>query len=579
MEPDQATSKTPSNPQESTVSSDQTTFSFRKKNIWVGLILLALFLLGVVLAKSGILRKFSPQAQKGNLALVISDRKTQKLLQGISVSVRDQTQTTNADGYVRFADLPTGRQIFQFSLTAYQGSSQELTIKKGENETVFVRLEPIPPITKNLRGQLSDLIDKKSISKAKITLNNKLAKNTDENGSFVFEALEPGQYDLEVTATNYLSFKQTINLAETDLDLGQIQLAPTGKALFVSNRDGNRAIYTANLDSSETKKFLENKEGTDDYSVYLADDKSLVVFFSNRDQEKDDYGNASGKLYFVKVGSTTVQKVSDDLNPSNIKIFPNSQSLVYTTSRYDKNSNRSLATLTKHDFASQKLTPLVDNYDFENKESGSGQPNLYLSEIAVSPDSNWIVFFASTYSVYSGQPPLKPAGIYIMYQDGSGLRPLIERTSVYNLKFSQDGGSLIYNAYTEKGTQKFSYNIQAGTEKALEQKDSSVLSAVAGPYETTPAEVESSDGARIAFRDFRDGKTDLFVKDKDGKEERRLTNLGGVNRIFWLRNRYLVFSVQRESESAAYIVGFTEKSQLLKITDIHDGSALAGVLP
>lgn len=558
--------------------SGQIELRFSKRNLILALSLVGLFLLGAGIAQSGVLKYFSAEFQKGNIALVISDVKSQKLLEGVAVSVLSQTQKTNAEGVVRFADLPTGKQIFQLSLLGYQGTNQEITLKRGENETVFVKLEPIPPITRSIQGEIVDKIDGRVLSGLKVKLGNQEV-SADKAGKFQFNQVTPGQYDLILSTKNYHSHKQTVNLGEKDLSLETIQLTPAGRILFVSNRDGNRAVYTANLDGSNLGKLWENQKDSDDYSLYLSEDKSIIVFYSNRDQQKDAYGNISGKLYFTPADSINIKKISDDLGVSNIEFFPNSQALIYTTSHYDNNVSRSLATLKKYEFNNQKLTKLIDNYDFEARETGAGRPNLYLSEVAVSPDSNWIVFYASTYTYTANGQPFRPSGIYILYQDGSGLRSLVERSSVYNLKFSEDGGSLIYDAYTNEGTKRFQYYIQSGKEKEIERKDSSVLSAVYGPDESFPAEVKSPDGTRIAFRDFRDGKTDLFVKDQDGKNERRLTNLGGVNRIFWVQNRYLVFSVQRESESAAYIVGLTEKAQPLKIADIHDGNSLAGVLP
>lgn len=559
-------------------TTNQIILKINRKVLLTFLGFLVLFLAGFGIAKSGVLKYFSAEFQKGNVSLVVSDVKSQKLLEGVEVSVLSQRLETNAEGSVQLKDLPTGKQIFQFSLTGYQGTNQEIILKRGENETVFVKLEPIAPTTHFIQGEVIDKIDGRVLANVKVKLGNQEV-TTNENGKFQFKEVVPGQYNLLIQPKNYQAHKQTVNLGETDLSLKAVELVAVGRILFVSNRDGNRAVYTANLDGGNLGKFWENQKDSDDYSVYLSDDKSVLVFFSNRDQQKDDYGNISGKLYFTPSDSINIKKISDDLDVSNVKFFPNSQALIYTTSHYDNNFNRSLATLKKYEFNSQKLTKLIDNYDFEAKETGSGQPNLYLSEVTISPDSNWIVFYASTYTYTDNGQPFRPSGIYILYQDGSGLRVLVKRSSVYNLEFSEDGGSLIYDAYTDQGTQRFQYNIQSGQEKEIERKDSSVLSAVYGPNETFPAEIKSPDGTKIAFRDFRDGKTDLFVKNKDGKNEVRLTNLSGVDRIFWVQNRYLVFSVQRESETAAHIVGLTEKAQPLKIADIHDGSALAGVLP
>lgn len=435
---------------------------------------------------------------------------------------------------------------------------------------------PAPKITFSVTGQIIDEVDKGAVSGATVGVGSITTETTAE-GTFELSKVPPGEQTLSISKTGYQSKTQEISLTE-NLALDTIGLFPAGRIVFVSNRSGERTIYTSRLDGQNVNPLWSNPPGVEDYSVTLAPNNSRIVFLSNRDQDKED-PDIKTNLYFTDLSSIDIRRVSDVINPLGVEFFPNSQSVLYLKSDYDLARRISVSELRSFDFDTKSNTVLVENDDFK-KETGS-TPSLSIFQAQISPNGEWVTFYA--FFGGPGHNSTSPSGVYIVNASGKGLRLLVARLSVSGLKFAPDGGSITYKAYTDDNVQKtYRYDLVTNTEREINAEEASiVLNAAGGPYSSWPAEVLSHNGTKVAFRDYRDGRTDLFVKNKGANTDQRLTQKGGVDRIFWTpSDRYLIFSTYRADEiAAAYIVGLTEVSEPVKISEIYGGDSLAGFLP
>ena len=135
--------------------------------------------------------------QRG-VSIRVLDQEDQPV-EGATIVLNEQTQTTNAEGRVVFSNL--NPQVYTYEITAlpegYQGAMQgdvELTEEKAAASDVLVTRE-IKPGTAILTVVDQD---NQPVNKATVKFGG-LSQTTDTEGKTLFTALEPGEYYYEVT--------------------------------------------------------------------------------------------------------------------------------------------------------------------------------------------------------------------------------------------------------------------------------------------------------------------------------------------------------------------------------------------
>lgn len=558
--PDVAVS--PSVPVEKT-GSDRIQFSFPRK--WLIPALVALVIFGVLLLgwQTGYLQNGIENFNRATIEVTVSDAKTSKPLVGVELKIGETSQRTNENGQAQFILKAKSYQLAA-DLPGYQPIESSLTLKRGINNPQILQLEPLPPAKVQLSGVIRDYIDQGPVEGVTIKLAD-LDTKTREDGSFTLEDVATGQFDLVLSHPDYSSKKISVNITTETASVGPYFLVPRGQAVFVSNRDGYKAVYSANLDGSSAEKLWLNKPKTNDYNPVLSPDKSKIFFYSDRDQEKDDYGYIRNKLYLFEVGNNQVSKLSDDSYYYSIAWLPDSRHIIYQTYDYGDHSE---SFIKKIDTLNKKTTLLVSNVNFKHDTIF----NSYLSYFTLSHNGQMFAVYASV-----SEPYRDKSGLYLGFTDGSDFKRISTRLSISNVKFSDDDNKVSFDAYEDNKKKSFVINLASLEEK--EVSSDQVLSAVGYEGYFVPQEVKSPNKKLIALTDHRDGKTDLYFKNADGTDERKLTNIGGVTQIHFSGNsRYIVFSVQKESESAALVVGLNKGNEPLKISDITDGNSLAGII-
>lgn len=543
-------------------SPDRIQLSFPKR--WLIPTLGVLIILGIFLLEwqGGYLQKGIENFNRATIEITVSDAKTSKTLVGAEVKIGETSQKTNENGQAQFT-LQIGSYQLTADLPGYQPIQSSLTLKRGVNNPQTIRLEPLPPAKVQLSGVIRDYVNQGPVEGATVELA-KLSTKTREDGSFTLEDAVTGQFDLVLSHPGYSSKKISVNITTETASIGPFLLVPRGKVVFVSNRDGYKAVYSANLDGSSVEKLWLNAPKTNDYNPVLSPDKSRIFFYSDRDQEKDDYGYTRNKLYLFEIANNQISKLSDDSYYS-IDWLPDSRHIIYQTYQYGAYSE---SFIKKIDTLNKKTTLLVSNTNFQHEAAF----NSYLSYFTLSHNGQMFAVYASITGPY-----LDKSGLYLGFTDGSDFKRISIRESISNVKFSDDDNKVSFDAYENNKKKSFIIDLASLEEK--EVSSDQVLSAVGYEGYFVPQEVKSPNKKLIALTDHRDGKTDLYIKNADGTDERRLTTLGGVSQIHFSGNsQYIVFSVQKEAESAVYVVGLNKGNEPLKISDIADGNSLAGMI-
>lgn len=426
-------------------------------------------------------------------------------------------------------------------------------------------MKPVP--TTSFRGKITDLVDGRPVTSALISAGEKTTASQ-EGGEFLLYGIASQEFTATFEKNGYLLFKAGYRQSEED---HLIKLVPEGKVIFVSNRDGDRAIYTANFDGSLSEKLVQNKSGYDDYSPQLSPDKKHLAFYSTRNGERDDYGNLKPTLYLFNLETrATPSELIDESGIGSVSWLEDSSGLIYFRSHYSSNEP------TSHDIKlvslNGKKKTLISNDHFEPYEYKS---YAYLSQPVLSKDSKRIAFSVNHWNHKDNE------GIYAMMTTGGEPWRVSKKKPSSSLEFSEDGNHLEFDVTDDGKKKRLSVSVIDGKEREIPLQDTRYycpgehsypgggVGGAGGSGYCQLSEILSSDGKTLAFTDFRDGKRDVYTSQPDGTGEKRLTTIGGVGELYWgPRDRYLLFSVSQQNERAIYIVGLQDGNQPLKITDI-----------
>ncbi len=141
----------------------------------------------------------------------IKDNKTNEPLNGCSVTLlpTGTTITTGTDGTFRFNDVPVGFYSVEISCNGYLNNKKDITIYSG-GEPVPVDIT-LSKSTSSIHGTVKDNITNLPLSGCSVTL---LPKGTtimtDADGTFQFNNIEIGDYNIEVSCYGYFNNKRNI---------------------------------------------------------------------------------------------------------------------------------------------------------------------------------------------------------------------------------------------------------------------------------------------------------------------------------------------------------------------------------
>ena len=498
--------------------------------------------------------------------VILEDSQTGRPLVGVLVEARldsarqadGQVLETDEQGKVFFEKLQAREVTFKVSLPGFKDFFQTMGLSRGPNKELVFSLQIA---TAELSGEAVDYVDGTPVAGAKVIAAG-AETTTDKDGKFVLEEVIIGTPEVTISKEGYYDFRQTIELVKNVAkDMGEIKLLGKGKVVFDLNRDGNDAIYWAKLDGSDSVKIWENKAGFDDTSPYLSPDKQKIIFLSNRDNQKDEYGDLGRLLYYNEISGGALQRLSFDANPLPYGWIADGSGFVYETCFWSEEERRE-GEIKIVEVPALTVSTLVKSVDFGAEAS--------LMAVALSPKSDWIAL-----SVYSyGQPD--KTGVYLVHSDGTGRKKIVAVAPWEYLRFSNDGKKVVYKETDE--SDYYSYDLAAGSAVKV-----SAPVPVLKDYSCTfgfcsgVIEVYSAAQKLRAFVDYRDGKSDVYLSKKDGTSERRVTFAGGVTDVYFAgpEDRYLVYSVDPTQD--IYVIGLKEGSKPLKVTDISSG--FAGVVP
>jgi uncharacterized membrane protein len=150
-------------------------------------------------------------------------------LSGATVKIGSVSTTTDAEGKYKLEHIQTGNAVVIAQADGYVTATQSATVNTDATTTVDFSLTAVPnpaPNKGTIRGTVVSDADGKAIEGATVQLGDRSAQ-TDANGEFTIENVDPDQATLHVSATGYESEDDTVTVAVGLNSVNTIRLTPT----------------------------------------------------------------------------------------------------------------------------------------------------------------------------------------------------------------------------------------------------------------------------------------------------------------------------------------------------------------
>jgi Tol biopolymer transport system component len=553
-----------------------------KKKVLAATAVFLLIFLGLAAWK---LKWYQPLADRYNASAVsLKVREGDKFsVEGAQISVDGKSAITDHNGNVALENIPAGTYQLSVSKDGYVVLQQAISLHRGDNGIVFLSLAKNPAKLYTVKGFVKNAVSDQPIADVQVTLGSKTVA-TDPTGAYSFSNVAPSDVSVTLSKAGFTDKQLAAKVVDADIVSVGVTLVPTGQLVFVSNRDGHRALYSSLYDGSGQRPFAVAPGGAEDFAPIISPDNKTIVFMSYRDGAKDAYGNKLATLYQVGADGKDPKKISNDVLSAPTALWSPSGQYVY----YGGFTSSKLDTATYKVYDTQKSATI-----------DIGEP---ATGLVFSPDSKTVAYVVSSVEnriipatpspspspsptpepVATATPspspspipsavPLPTTSVTIntvkTINLATGERKAVIKKDQYvsSMRFGPDNRSVSYQVIVGSVLHQFTVALADGKEGEI--------SLV--PYNTRRT-ILSPNGQSQAFVEERDGKKDLFLMDANGKNEKRLTTLGVLDDAvlphFDDSGAYITVAVKREGENALYLVAL-EGGDPKKVTDYYYDSS------
>ena len=261
---------------------------------------------------------------------------------------------------------------------------------------------------------------------------------------------------------------------------------PEGKIVFLSWRDGDREIYSTNVDGSHPKN-LTNDPGADE-NPDVSPDGKRIVWTSDRD------GDAL-HLYVMKIdGSGVTQLTFDPGGDNSPRWSPDGKVIAFTRG----------GSILLVDAAGGEPEVI-----YEGQDPATAPPCEAGGFVGGwSPDGQRIVYYSASVTENLGQ-------VCTVDVDGSNVTVVVGDPPVYNVEptWSRDGRYIAFRSIRAGNHDVYTYDFETETVRRLTDHPALDIEPNWSP-----------DGEWIVFGSGRDNEfVDIYIMRKDGSDVRQVT--------------------------------------------------------
>ena len=477
---------------------------------------------------------------RSTLSLRVIDTLTRQPLKNVSVRAGGSSGMTDTEGNITLEEVLLGSTRLQIEKRAFATIERNITIGWGSNPLGEFEAEAIGT---QYTFVVTDFLSGKPIEGAEIGSGEGDA-SSDKDGKAVLtldtaDVEDDAQIKVEFRAKTYRT--ESFNMTANNKEEQSVQLIPDRKHVYVSKRSGTYDIYTAHVDGKNEKKLVTGTGLERDDLVLVPHQKDEVAaFVATRENVRNSSGYLLSTLYVLNTSKGELVKIDQS---EQIQVVGWSQDghLVYV-----------------------KIAAGADGTDPKRHRIMSFNHKDFsdVKELASSNSFNDVTMadsrvFYATSNVFKDKTT--DATLMAVNPDGGDKQTILDK-EVYTIVRS-GYETLDLNVGEEWFTYKLGSSEQAKSGSAPSSEDSRIYA-------------DNNDTNFSLWRDSRDGRGVLVSYDKKAKKESVLTSRNGLNLpLYWLNNKYVVFRVSDNSETADYVLNI-EGGDPRKITDVTDTSGL-----
>ncbi len=466
---------------------------------------------------------------RSGVSLTVVDSSTRLPLRNVSVAIGGTSTRTDQNGYVKLSGLKLGKTELKIERRAFADVRRTLTLGWGSNPLGEFQLTPIGT---QYTFIVKDFMSDKPIEKAE-AISGAASAFSDKNGKIVLTVDEADATELEVTieANSYRDEVLQIN-ADTEGDQ-QVAMVPARKHVFVSKRSGTYDVYKIDVDGSNEELLLAGTgHERDDLVLVPHPTADIVALVSTRDNKRNNDGYLLSTLTVIDVDSG---ETTDIAQSEQIQLIGwVGDRLVY-------------AQIAAGESAESPHRHRLKSYNYVKDDSLELAASNYFNDVLLAGGS---VYFAPSLSTGG-----KDIGLYKIAANGTARQTILNK-EVWNI-FRASHDKLYISAQQEW----YEHTIGNGEPTKMNGAPANARSRV---YTDNP------DGLSSLWVEERDGKGVLLSYDTEEREDEILRTQSGLHfPVYWLNERYLVYRINTDEESADYVMN-TDGGEPRKIQDVSN---------
>ncbi len=473
---------------------------------------------------------------KEKYTVTVTDSVTKTPVTGATVRIGGQAATTDASGKVTIT-VPVGDETVVISKQYYKDSTTTVRVVLSTPQNTLQlamvatgRQVPVTVVNK-INGKPVAGITLKALD---------TTATTDVNGKATI--VLPTKADTQqatLSGGGYNTLTAPITVTSSNVPANTFAIMPAGRVYFLSNLSGKIDVVSTNLDGSNRTTVLAGTGTEDSGTVLLAsrDWKYLAL------QSKRDTSNAA-KIYLITTATNSVSVMDEGTNVSFQFIGWSDDNFVYTVDRSNallggtvsQTALKAFNTATGHITTIDQTDAQQSTYDA--KLVSSLQASLLSDGIVYTKFWSRTGYFGSS-SLLAG----KTQAIVKTKPDGSNPQTLKTYDAAFyqSVQLQPDSPSELYYRVGgfdlpsgQRPWEYFKYD-DTTVQPTTEVNDNTF-------YSYNPTYLRSPSGDHTFWSVPTDGKSNLFVGDKQGNNGANVGTLSDYNPYGWFTDDYLLVS-------------------------------------
>lgn len=470
---------------------------------------------------------------RSKASIIVLDDSTDRPLKNVQVTLGSVSAKTDITGKATFAKIRLGRQTLKIEKRAFAAMTKKVTIGWGSNPLGNSQIQPVGA---QYVFYVSDWLSNKAVTSAEAS-SGEFNAVSDKEGKIVLTIDASDNEDLDVTVHAKEYRDEVLKLDLSNKAQVDVKLVAKRKQAFVSKRSGKYDLYKIDVDGKNEQLVLAGT-GNESENLTLISHPTdeEVAFVSTRDNVRNKDGYLLSTLTIIDLDDNSTETVAQS---EEIRLLGwSSERLVFVQVAAGASAGN------------PKRQRLV-SYDYKTNEK---------QELASSNNFNDLTLIGNTVYYAPGNLYNSSAANHFYSQrvDGANKTSLLDGEIWTVFRNSYDGLVL-------SGNDSW-YDYTVGEAKAIRRSGA-------------PNNLQD----RI-YTNSPDGKTSLWVDERDGKNTLLLHNIqsdndktlkaqaGLMSPIRWLNNSTLVYRIQTPGESADYVMSVNggEAKKIRDVTRTND---------